>query len=53
MWEMIVCVAVSWGGTCQEQQPVYYPNKNFCERAIPAAKAANPKIISIYCRLKS
>ena len=48
MWEMIVCVAVAWGGACQEQRPVYYPSKVFCERAIPAAKAVNPKITSIY-----
>lgn len=53
MWEMIVCVAVAWGGACQEKRPVYYPSKDFCERAIPAAKAANRKITSIYCRPKS
>lgn len=50
MWEMIVCIAVAWGGACQEQRPVIYPDKYFCERAIPAVKAGNPKITAIYCR---
>lgn len=50
MWEMIVCLAVAWGGSCQEQRPVIYPNRDFCERAIPAVKASQPKALSIYCR---
>lgn len=49
MWELIVCVAVAWGGACQEQRPVVFPSKYFCERAIPEVKA---KIASIYCRRK-
>jgi hypothetical protein len=53
MFEMIICVAVAWGGACQERPPVAYPNRVFCERAIPAAKAANPKAVALYCRPKS
>lgn len=50
MWEMIVCVAVAWGGACQEQRPVPYASQTFCERAIPAVKASRPKVTAIYCR---
>jgi hypothetical protein len=53
MWEMIVCVAVAWSSSCQEQRPVIYPSKYFCERAIPAVKAGNPKVTAIYCRPQS
>lgn len=52
LWELVICVTVVWGGSCQEQTPVIYPSKYFCERAIPAAKAANQKITMIYCRPK-
>lgn len=50
MWELIICIAVSWGGVCQEKQPPVYASQYFCERAIPAAKANNPKVMAIYCR---
>ena len=52
MWELVVCVAVAWGGACQEQRPEPYANQTFCERAVPAAKAAHPKATAIYCRPK-
>lgn len=44
MWALIVCVAVSWGG-CQEQRPVYYPSKYFCEQA-----AAKERVVTVYCK---
>lgn len=50
MWEMIVCVAVAWGGACQERPPLIFASRHFCERAIPAAKAANPRATALYCR---
>lgn len=50
MWELIVCMAVAWGGQCQELRPVPYPSRTFCERAIPAAKRQQPKAVSVYCR---
>lgn len=53
MWELVVCLAVAWGGNCAEQRPVPYPNRAFCERAIPAAKARAPKTTVIYCRPRS
>lgn len=51
MYELIVCLAVAWGG-CQEQRPVLYASKTFCERAIPAAKARYPKALAVYCRAR-
>lgn len=53
MYELIICLAVTWGGTCQEQRPVYFSGRDFCERAIVAAKRANPRITAIYCRPKT
>lgn len=50
MWEMVVCVAVAWGGACQDRPTVAYPSRYFCERAIPAVKARDPKTTAIYCR---
>lgn len=47
MWELIVCVAVTWGG-CVERPPVYFAGKEFCYRAL----AATPRggVMAIYCR---
>lgn len=50
MFELIVCVAVAWGGACQERPAATFANRHFCERSIPAAKAANPKAVALYCR---
>lgn len=49
MWELIVCVAVSWSSSCQQQTPVVYPSAYFCERA--AAQAVKRKDVrQVYCR---
>ena len=51
MWELIVCVAVSWSSSCQPLPPVTYASAYFCERA--AAQAVKrPKVRVIYCRSK-
>jgi len=49
MWELIVCVAVSWSSSCQPERPVVYPSAHFCERA--AEKIVKRKDVrQIYCR---
>lgn len=49
MWELIVCVAVSWSSSCQPQTPVVYPSAYFCERAATQA-AKRENVRQIYCR---
>lgn len=46
MWELIVCVAVAWGG-CVERPPTYFASKEFCQRALVKVHAT-----SAYCRPK-
>lgn len=49
MFELIVCVAVSWSSSCQEQTPIVYPSAYFCEKA--AEKVVKRKDVrAIYCR---
>lgn len=51
MWELIVCVAVSWSSSCQQQTPVVYPSVYFCERG--AAQAVKRKDVrQVYCRAR-
>ena len=50
MWELIICVAVNWGGHCVQQRPIPYPSRTFCERAIPAQAHQLPKGSQFYCR---
>lgn len=49
MWELIVCVAVSWSSSCQQQTPVVYPSAYFCERAA-ATIAKRKDVRQLYCR---
>ncbi len=50
MWELIVCVAVAWGG-CVERTPTIYASKEFCQRALVAMN--KDKVTSAYCRMRN
>jgi hypothetical protein len=52
MWELVVCVAVAWGG-CVERTPTTFANKEFCQRALVDMKKDKEKITSAYCRMRS
>ena len=51
MWELMVCVAVSWSSSCQPQRPVPYPNAHFCQRAADEA-IKRKDVRQVYCREK-
>lgn len=48
MWELIMCVAVAWGG-CVERPPVVFAGQVFCERARDQI-IKRPEVRQIYCR---
>lgn len=52
MWELIVCVAVSWSSSCQQQTPVVYPSAYFCERAAERVLKQRKDVKQLYCREK-
>lgn len=50
MWELIVCVSVTWSTSCQLQPPIYFPNAYFCERAAEQIRQQRKNVTQIYCK---